>query len=192
MSGTAASICRHPGDENKDSQVALHTHNETGRDAIQLLVTRTDTTTYGRIWPGCIQIRFRVTHTNLASGRKPNKKPTQEQDDTSARIMKDGARGQDHEQRPEHAAMTTAGARGTSTSTIGVAGRAVGHGPWSTSTTCATAPSTLPRRAPPTENASHGATGGIRSHYLAIIPTTGAPIVQFDIKERRSAKQGVA
>ena len=53
----------HPGDENKDSisnLPALHRHNETGRDAIQLLVTRTDPTTNGRIWPGCIQIRFRA------------------------------------------------------------------------------------------------------------------------------------
>ena len=52
-----------PGDENKDSQVSttcLHRHNETGRDAIQPLVTRTDPTTNGRIWPGCIQIRFRA------------------------------------------------------------------------------------------------------------------------------------
>jgi len=53
-----------PGDyENKDSQVSttcLRRHNVTGRDAIQLLVTRTDPTTNGRTWPGCIQIRFRA------------------------------------------------------------------------------------------------------------------------------------
>ena len=147
---------RKQGQSGINNLPALHRHNETGRDAIQLLVTRTDPTTNGRIWPRCIQIRFRATHTNLASGRKPNKKPTK--DNTAA--MQDGTRA--IPRRPEHTARTTARPQGTGASTVGVG---LGSGARSTRTTSTTATSTWPRRGPPMGSVSSGAIGGYRSHY---------------------------
>ena len=85
-----------PGDENKDSQVSTtcqHCTGTTRLDGMQSSfsshTSHTDPTTNGRIWPGCIQIRFRATHTNLASGRKPTAKPTK--DNTGTAAMKYGA-----------------------------------------------------------------------------------------------------
>ena len=119
---------------------ALHTHNETGRDVIQLLVTRTDTSTF-RIWPGCIQIRPRATR----GGLKPNKKPKQDKDDsTSSSTKEQEGAGKDHQHQQEHAAGNTANARDTSLSTTDVG---ADSGAWATPTRRAETRTTWTRKA---------------------------------------------
>ena len=140
---------------------ALHTHNETGRDAIQLLVTRTDTSTF-RIWPGCIQIRPRATR----GGLKPNKKPNQDKDDsTSSSAKEQEGAGKDHQHQQEHAARNIANARDTSLSTTDVG---ADSGAWATSMKRAETRTTWTTKATLSVNDQNGDTSGLRPRYLTI------------------------
>ena len=152
---------REQGQSGINNLPALHTHNETGRDVIQLLVTRTDTSTF-RIWPGCIQIRPRATR----GGVKPNKKPKQDKDDSTSSSAKEqeGAE-KDHQHQQEHAARNIAKARDTSLSTTDVG---ADSGAWATSMKRAETRTTWTRKATLSVNDQNGDTSGLRPRYLTI------------------------